>query len=488
VTFTDQRYRPKLFTKPLNSDFVERGDSDGPWARVFAQRYMQMYEGKPFKLDDYQADLIDHALERYPKDWHVERLRGRLRFTEVLVYMGRQNGKSVIATVLGLWGMFRHHAPYVVGLASTREQANIVFNRVKAVIDAEPRLAKYLATTHTRGISRTDRIGRYEVKPAKPDALNGIPVTLCLFDEVHLCDEEMWSQMVLGTSAQTDAMVFGITTAGDNTSTLLKNLLNRAHASAAASDSRFGAFLWYADEGCRLDDAEALLDANPALASGRLDLDEELARVLAMPEDHARRYRFNQFSNPEGSWLPMHMWRNGAGYKVPKDAGRLIFTVDRSQSMEFATITVTAKVGEFYYTQMVASMRKANLEWLIEVCTKLHKTHKAYRFVMDSYRLGDLGKELKRRGVPVEVFSSQKDRANACETSYALIATGQVRHNNDDILSLQMPLAVRKNTDNGWVIRQGGAVGIDAVMATVYGLYAADKYAQLPDYGLGIVA
>jgi hypothetical protein len=51
-----------------------------------------------------------------------------------------------------------------------------------------------------------------------------------------------------------------------------------------------------------------------------------------------------------------------------------------------------------------------------------------------------------------------------------------------------MPLAVRKNTDNGWVIRQGGAVGIDAVMATVYGLYAADKYAQLPDYGLGIVA
>jgi phage terminase large subunit-like protein len=483
VTFTDQRYVPKLYTKPLTEDFL----SDGPWLREFCSRYIKYFDGKPFQLDDWQADLIDHILERYPLDWPVEKLRGQLRYTEVLVYIARQNGKSVIGAVLGLWGMFRHHAPYVIGLASTRDQAQIIFNRVKAIIDAEPQLLKRLATTHTRGITRTDKPGRYEVKPAKPDALNGIPVTLCLFDEVHLCDEEMWSQMVLGTSAQTDAMVFGITTAGDDTSTLLKNLLDRAQTATGSPDSRFGAFLWYADEGCRLDDPEALLDANPAVASGRLDLDQELSRVLAMPEDHARRYRFNQFSNPDGSLFPMHMWHKGAGFKVPRDAERLVLSVDRSPSWEYATITATAKVGEYYYTQMVASMRKPNLEWLVEVCKGLHIKHRPFRFVMDSYQLGDLGKELKRQGLPVEVFSSQKDRANASATFYALVATGQVRHNGDAILSQQMPLAIKKNTGDGFVIKSGGSVGIDAVMATGYGLYAADKYAQIPT-SLGIVA
>jgi phage terminase large subunit-like protein len=477
VTFTDQRYVPKLYTKPLTEDFL----SDGPWLREFCSRYIKYFDGKPFQLDDWQADLIDHILERYPLDWPVEKLRGQLRYTEVLVYIARQNGKSVIGAVLGLWGMFRHHAPYVIGLASTRDQAQIIFNRVKAIIDAEPQLLKRLATTHTRGITRTDKPGRYEVKPAKPDALNGIPVTLCLFDEVHLCDEEMWSQMVLGTSAQTDAMVFGITTAGDDTSGLLKNLLDRAQTAVGSPDSRFGAFLWYADEGCRLDDVEALLDANPAVASGRLDLDQELARVLAMPEDHARRYRFNQFQNGDADqWLSMELWRKGAGFKVPLDAERIVFAINRSPSWEYASITATAKVDGFYYTQMVASMRKANLEWLLEVCKTLYNRHRPHAFVMDGYQLGDLADELRNNGMPVELIRGVKDRANACETTYALIATGQVRHNDDAVLTQQMPLAVKKNLQDGWVIKSGGSIGIDAVMATVYGLYAADKYQEVP--------
>lgn len=484
MTFTNQRYVPKLYTKPLSPDFL----SDGPWLREFCKRYIKYFDGKPFQLDDWQADLIDHILERYPLDWPVEALRGQLRYTEVLVYIARQNGKSVIGMVLGLWGMFRHHAPYVIGLASSRDQAQIIFNRVKSIIDADPQLLKRLATTHTRGITRTDKPGRYEVKPAKPDALNGIPVTLCLFDEVHLCDEEMWSQMVLGTSAQTDAMVFGITTAGDDTSELLKRLLDRAQAAAGQPVSRFGAFLWYADEGCRLDDPEALLDANPALASGRLDLDTELARVLSMPEDHARRYRLNQFSNPDGSLFPMHMWHKAKGFKVPLDADKLVFAVDRSPSWEYATITVSAKVDDIVYTQMVASIRKPNLEWLIAVCKKLHNRHRAYRFVMDGYTLGDLGKELKRQGLPVQVFSGQKDRANASATFYALVATGQVRHNGDAVLSQQMPLVVKKNTADSFVMKSSSpAVGIEGVYATAYGVYAADKYAQIPT-SLGIVA
>jgi phage terminase large subunit-like protein len=99
---------------------------------------------------------------------------------------------------------------------------------------------------------------------------------------------------------------------------------------------------------------------------------------------------------------------------------------------------------------------------------------------MDGYQLGDLADELRNNGMPVELIRGVKDRANACETTYALIATGQVRHNDDAVLTQQMPLAVKKNLQDGWVIKSGGSIGIDAVMATVYGLYAADKYQEVP--------
>lgn len=476
MTFKDQRYVPGVYTKPLSEDFV----SDGPWLREFCQRYIKEFDGKPFKLDEWQADLLDHILERYPADWPVERLRGRLRYREVVVSMGRQNGKSIIGAVLGLYGLFQPGA-YVVGVASNRKQADIVFARVKKIIDKHPQLKKRLKTTHTRGITRLDRPAIYEAYPAKPDALNGLPVTLCLFDEVHLCEPDMWSHMVEGTTAQADAFVFGITTAGNSSSVLLKDLYNRGRASAAsedASDERLGFFLWEAPANCRLDDTEALKDANPALAAGRLDMDEALRKVSSQPEAFARQFRFNQFQESQGFWLPMPLWQRNTGAAVPIGEERtIIFGVDRSESWEYATITANYKDADgVIHTKVVASLRKPNLEWLTNVCVMLYERHYPKGFVMeDGFILGDLVTELKNRGIPCTGLK-QYDRGNAAETFYALISTGRIRHASDPLLSQQLPVAQKKDTDGGWIISRKASKGsIDAVLATVWGTYAAEK-------------
>jgi phage terminase large subunit-like protein len=175
------------------------------------------------------------------------------------------------------------------------------------------------------------------------------------------------------------------------------------------------------------------------------------------------------------------MWHRSAFGPVPKDVGKLVFAIDRTPSWEFATITANAKGDDgTIYTQVVASIRKPNLEWLVNLCKDLNK-HSPYKFVMDGYNLKDLGKELQNSGLPVEVFRSANDTANACTTTYALIATGKVRHNNDALLAQQMPFAVKKNVGESWRIsRPDSSVSIDAVMATVYGIYAADKYQDVP--------
>ncbi len=69
-----------------------------------------------------------------------------------------------------------------------------------------------------------DGSARYDVKAAKESALQGIPMSLCLFDELHIAKRGMWSAAVLGTAQRKDGMVIGITTAGDETSETLIEL------------------------------------------------------------------------------------------------------------------------------------------------------------------------------------------------------------------------------------------------------------------------
>ena len=215
------RWLPRVFTGPLSPTPV----SDGPKLRKFVELFCKTEDGKPLVLMPWQAWIIDAVLERYPDDWHVVELRGRLRYRSVLVSIGRQNGKSEIATVLGFYGLLMHDpAPYVVGLASNKEQADLIYRRVHYNVTHHQSLLKRFKATGTRGIKRLDSSGYYVTKPAKADALQGIPVTMCLFDEVHLCSPDMWSAMTLGTQSKQDGIVIGLTTAGDDTSKLLKDL------------------------------------------------------------------------------------------------------------------------------------------------------------------------------------------------------------------------------------------------------------------------
>lgn len=462
------RWMPGTYTKPLSEDFV----SDGPKLRKFVELFCRTEDGKPLVLDPWQAWLVDAALERYPDNYKDPSLAGRLRYRQVVISMGRQNGKSELAQVFGFYGLLMHEpGPYVLSLASNADQATIIYNRVKFSIDNNHALRRIFKTTGTRGITRLDKSGTYKVKPAKADALQGIPVTTCLFDEVHLCPPEMWSAMILGTAAKADGIVIGITTAGDDNALLLKDLYRQGKEAVAGTGSqRFGFFLWEAPEGCAVDDEEALKDANPALASGRLDMAVTLDAVRSMPEQEARRYRLNQFVAAESAWLPMSIWYKAQHGPIPEGDG-VVFAIDRTPSWEHATITATTKEDGIYYSEVVASINKPTLEGLLDICLRLNAFNPT--FVMDGYTLNDLAKELTQRGMQVKVLRIS-DVTNACATSYALLASGKAKHAGDELLRRQMPFAVKKTVGDAWRInRQASSVDIDAVMATVFGYYGA---------------
>ena len=478
----NEPWLPVLFTQSLTGteDFVTDGDKlleviDLAWKSP---------DQTDFVLDEWQRWLIRHALERYPDDWPDERKRGQLRFQQVVISMGRQNGKSVLGAVFALYGLLMHGTgPEVVSVASTVPQAEIIYKRVKHVIDNNPTLKKRFKSTGTRGIrSKNDaKPGSYMVKAGAEDSLQGVTISLCLYDEIHITKPETWDAVVFGTSSphQKGRMVLGITTAGDSNSVLLKRLYEIGRKAAAGdddADERFGFFLWEAPEHLEVTDPQAIIMANPAIACGRFSIEDEVNKVRNMPENTARRYRLNQFVASEATWLSAGLWHRLDKQALPHTKN-MVVAVDRAENWEYATITGAVKEGNKVYTQVLASIHNPDIAVLEATINVINRKYKPMKYLMDVAVLRELAYRLRDRRLPVEYLTAGQMQ-NVAATSYSLIANGQVVHASDPVVDKQVTKAVLHNSTDGGarVSRKHSAGAIDSLLATIMGIWGAETF------------
>lgn len=463
-------------TPPLSVDYPSEAD----WLLPILRIAWKTADDPQFKFDDWQEDLLRRILEVYPEG-HAR--AGELRWRQVVISMGRQNGKSLLAASLGIWGLLRAPGNYVVGIASSAEQARIVYDRTMFVIRNNKSLsAMFEKLTDTRGIRAKDG-GKYEIKAAKSGALQGLPVSVGLVDELHLLPSSLWTDLVNGTGGRKNGIVIGITTAGDETSELLKNLYDTGDKAIAGNPEyeRFGFFCWEAPEARVPDDDATLLewlkDANPALQNGRLDAENILSDVRAMPPTDVIRYRLNRFVAGTSMFISPAMWQACArpfGEHTELGTTRPVFAIDVSPGWEHASIAYAAKNQDgVTETELVASIVKPNMLQLVNLCEQLLR-FSPQTFIMDNYPLKELAYELKKRGIPV-TQATQGDIVNASSMIYAKIMQRKVLHSSDPLLSIQFPRTVRKNVgDKFRISRQDSSVEIDAVIATVLAIYAAE--------------
>lgn len=471
---------PTVYTRPLSEDYP----TDGTKLREFVDRFVKTVQGRDFVKQEWQLELFDRVLERYPANHPDPDKAGHLRYRQVVISFGRQNGKSVIAALLGLYGLTKHvKGPSVIGLASNADQANIIYDYVKETIDGAPALRERFKTTSTRGIKRLGRVGSYKIKPAKADALQGFPTSMCLFDEVHICDPDMWQAMVKGTTSFDDGIVIGLTTAGNDDSILLKSLYELGRKAAAGDPDleRFGFFCWEAPEGSAVDDPNAIKAANPSVAAGLIPVSRIQDQVRTEPPHMARRFTLNQFVTGSSPWLDVSQWLSLGSGGLPEGT-RPVLTVERTPGRAHASITATAKVDGRFYTELVADYGDDQTdptdEFLLEECMKLNR-HNPVVFAMDKYPLGDLAKMLESRGVPVRVITSLTDICKASEFAYRQVSTGKLTHTHDERLTAQIPRAVVKQlTDERYRIVRT-KVPADMVLGMAIGLYVAETYQEI---------
>lgn len=461
---------PVRFTPPLSPDFPSDGER---LVKLLELCWVTPETDTPIKLDDWQKWLFKAALERYPAD-HPQ-YPNELRYRQILISCGRQNGKTILGGGFALDALTFHRGD-VTSVASSRDQANILYDRVKLVIDRNPWLAKrFKRTTDTRGLTKIDGSGKYKVNPAREAALQGQPLQRALVDEGHLIKQGIWTAAIKGTSALDNAQVIMITTAGDQESKTLIDLYKQADKAIAGDPSleRFGAFIWEAPENAPINDPAAIMAANPAVACGRIPIERVLSDIATQPEHEVRRYTLNQFiAGTSETWLAGNLFREAAGEGIG-ELKELVLGVDIARNFSHATIAAARRIGDVYETELVASLVQPTEDQLVTVLTDLYKRLPVQAIALDDRYAHALIRRLKAAGLPVWPLWS-KEVTTACMTVYAMFANGRVKHNNDPLLVAQNGIAVTRYHGESWLISRADSLGdIDALLATVWCLYVA---------------
>lgn len=473
-------WRPTRYTKPLRPDFT----SDGDKLIRFARNYWSVAELDELHLDDWQTWLIRAVLETYPPDWPVERLRGQLRYRQVVISMGRQNGKSLLGALFVIYFLALHvRGPLVKGLASIDAQAKIVYDRVKYGIDNSPALSRELRTTETRGIRRRDNTGEYITLPAKEDSAQGHPASGVLYDELHLGLAALWDAMILAMRARRNSLMVGLTTAGDDGSELLVRLYAEGDVAIEGGDERFGFFLWEAADD-EMTEANVIA-ANPAIACGRIPLDDAMADARKMYADLQRgpdgltgrqraiRYTLNRFvKGAAAAWASVEAW-DALPCIENLDTVEPVYTFARTPSWEAASVVCTELVDGRPHTELVASLTDASPAQLTAVAKALAERG-ACVFAGDAAELGGWLNALRVDGYEVWKLG-QQEMAAAAQGAAGAIERGDVTHAHDELIRHQFTKGRRREQDTGWRLSTSLSTGeIDALKATVMGVYVAE--------------
>lgn len=183
-------------------------------ALEFIENYCKHSKGKwggrPIELELWQKAFIAAAFG------FIHKLDETRQYREVLLIVARKNGKSTIASGIGLYLQIADGEPgaEVYAVATKRDQAKLVWLDAKRMVQKSPVLRKRIKPLV--GELRAD-FNDSSFKPLGSDSetLDGLNVHGAMMDEIHAWkDKNLYDVIVDGTSSREQPLIFMITTAG----------------------------------------------------------------------------------------------------------------------------------------------------------------------------------------------------------------------------------------------------------------------------------
>ena len=184
------------------------------------------WAGKRFWLLPWQEQVIRDI-------FGVVEEKGKRQFRTAYVEIGKKNGKSELAAAVALYLLYADGEPSaeVYGAAADRQQASIVFDVAKQMVDMTPALLKRSRImAASKRIVNYSNAGFYQVLSAEVGTKHGLNVSGLVLDEVHAQpNRKLYDVLTKGSGdAREQPLYFLITTAGTDKESICYELHMKA--------------------------------------------------------------------------------------------------------------------------------------------------------------------------------------------------------------------------------------------------------------------
>jgi phage terminase large subunit-like protein len=300
------------------------------------------WAGQPFVLQDWQRDDIIKPLFGW------KRADGTRRYRQAYIEIPRKNGKSTICAGLALYLLFADDEPgaEVFCAAADREQARIVFDQAKSMVESSPALTKY-SEVFRSSITVPKSASSYRVLSADAYTKHGLNAHGIIFDELHAQpNRDLWDVLNTSTGARRQPLMIMITTAGYDRESICweqHEYATRVLGGMIEDDSYF-AYIAAAEPDDDWTDPVVWAKANPGLGvTIKLDyLEAECRRAQNSPayQNTFRRLHLNQWTSQDERWLDMTAW-DACDAALPDLHGRECFAgLDLASTTDIAALTL----------------------------------------------------------------------------------------------------------------------------------------------------
>jgi phage terminase large subunit-like protein len=291
----------------------------------FLQHVKGEWAGRPFELDTWQREQIIRPLFGW------KRKDGTRRYRTVYVEVPRKNGKSNLSAGIALILLFTDREPgaEVYSCAADRDQAAIVFDLAKQMVESSPDLAS-ISEIYRRSIVVPRTGSTYQVLSADAHTKHGKNASGVIFDELHAQpNRELWDVLTTSTGARRQPITVAITTAGFDRQSICWEIHEYARRvkEGIVEDDSFLPVIYGAAEDADWTDETIWRSVNPGLGvSVKLDyLRQEAKRAAETPsyQNTFRRLHLNQWTQQNSRFIDLALWNAcNAAPDVAKLQGR----------------------------------------------------------------------------------------------------------------------------------------------------------------------
>ena len=220
-----KNYKPSQFMLPTSHYDKKKADR----AVTFIENLCHTkgkWAGTPFWLLPWQEQLIRDIFGIVKPD-------GNRQFRTAFVEICKKVGKSELAAAVALYLLYADNEPSaeVYGAAADRQQASIVFDVAKQMVEISPALMKTSKLMGaTKRIVNYSNAGYYQVLSAEVGGKHGFSVSGLVFDEIHTQpNRQLYDVLTKGSSdARQNPLHFIITTAGNDRHSIAYELHTKA--------------------------------------------------------------------------------------------------------------------------------------------------------------------------------------------------------------------------------------------------------------------